>query len=102
MGDSSEKSQNGKTDTDELIEVLAEQAHESWRGWMKWLRSRSVYYMDSGMISFEAKHIYRWEQQEGAGYYDLPAEQRASDRKEALEIIQALERAGYAIVKTES
>ena len=57
---------------DELIEQLADQEHERWSGWMRYLFDHWTEENDS-----------RWKQQMITPYAELPEHSKESDRKEA-------------------
>ena len=67
-------------------EPLAHYAHEAWRGWMSYLFEKSVQ-NDDGSVTIPAGLVKRWRRQVNTLYFDLPDEEKESDRKEADKII---------------
>ena len=57
---------------DKLIEELADQEHERWSGWMRYLFDH-----------FTDENFSRWKQQMITPYAELPEHSKESDRKEA-------------------
>jgi len=73
----------------EKIEVLSNYAHSAWSGWMKYLFSKSTQNTD-GSVTIPKESIDRWTRQMNTAYKDLPESEKASDRKEASEILSVL------------
>lgn len=67
-------------------EELAEYAHESWSGWMKYLFKKSIKNND-GTITIPKWAVNRWERQVTTPYAQLPEEEKESDRNEAEKIL---------------
>lgn len=78
---------------DELREELAEFAHETWSGWMKYLFGKSRTY-PGGSVLIPADLVDRWKRQMVTAYKDLPEEQKESDRVEADKILTIIKRIG--------
>jgi len=72
-----------------LIETLAEQAHESWSGWMRYLFTNSIQ-NDDGSITIPEHLVKRWKRQMYTRYNDLPENEKYSDRNEANKIIDKI------------
>lgn len=71
------------------IEVLAAYAHNAWSGWMVYLFGKSKKNED-GTVTIPMWAVERWERQASSKYNQLPEEEKASDRKEAKEILCTL------------
>lgn len=88
-------------DEDALREALAEYAHESWAGWMKYLFERGQF--EGRMVPFGAGEKYvqvwtmpawaveRWTRQMNTPYSDLPESEKNSDRDEADKMLAIME-----------
>lgn len=68
--------------SNELREALAAYAHEAWSGWMNYLLSKSTVNED-GSWTVPAASAERWHRQMSTPYHLLPEGEKASDRKEA-------------------
>lgn len=75
---------NGMSDT--ARETLAEYAHDAWSGWMKYLFEKSTKNAD-GTVTIPQWAVERWERQMNTPYSELPETEKASDRKEADEML---------------
>lgn len=74
---------------DEAREKMAAHMHSAWSGWMIYLFSRCTMNEDgTATIPFWA--VQRWKRQMNTAYDDLPEEEKESDRKEADELLGAL------------
>lgn len=91
---------NGAQDSGdtELIEKLADYAHEAWSGWMKYMFDKGAINGFWQMSEAEAigwtmpKELYqRWLRQSLTPYADLPESEKESDRKEARAILAIIE-----------
>lgn len=72
------------------IEALADYAHASWSGWMKYLFSKSIPTAD-GSVVIPKELVARWERQMNTPYQSLPENEKKSDRDEAEKILSTLE-----------
>lgn len=73
----------------ESIERLANYAHVSWAGWMKYLFKNSQIQSDGSVII--PKHLVdRWARQIQTPYIDLPENEKNSDRNEAKQMLRHL------------
>ena len=79
--------------TQEAIERLANCAHIQWSKWMKYLFSRSEEKPD-GSVLIPRELVIRWKRQLSTDYINLPENEKASDRKEALSMLNHLHQ-GY-------
>ncbi len=70
-------------------EGLAEYAHKSWTGWMEYLFDKSVANND-GTVTIPAWAVSRWKRQIETPYADLSAEEKASDRSEADQMLMVI------------
>lgn len=66
-------------------ESLAENAHESWSGWIKWMLPR-IFANDADVW------LARWKRQMNTPYDQLSEEEKESDRIEADKILEILRR----------
>ena len=73
----------------EKREILADLAHERWSHWMAYLFRNSVK-TRSGVVVIPSSKVERWERQARTKYFDLPENEKESDRREADRIIKAL------------
>ena len=74
------------SETDDYREQFAEYAHDAWAGWMSYLFSKSTKNED-GTVTIPAWAVERWTRQMNTQYWDLPEEEKNSDREEADKII---------------
>jgi superfamily I DNA and RNA helicase len=72
-----------------MIEHLAAHAHNQWSGWMRYLFSKCEL-NDDGSATIPAESVKRWQRQMETDYIDLPEDEKESDRKEAREMIDAV------------
>ncbi len=74
-------------------ERLAEYAHRAWSGWMKYMFDKSIPYKpgnvqaEEGALIIPKWAVERWTRQMNTKYEDLPESEKASDRKEADEML---------------
>ena len=76
---------------DEIVEKLAEYAHEAWSGWMRYLFERSTE-NDDGTVTIPRWAAERWRRQMNTPYAELPENERESDRVEARRIMKIIRR----------
>ncbi len=74
----------------ELIEQLANLAHQQWSGWMEYLFSKCTQNID-GSATIPKWAVERWRRQAETKYIDLPEEEKESDREEAKKVLHELE-----------
>ena len=67
----------------DLIDRLAELAHEQWSDWMQYLFAQAQANPD-GSVTIPADRVARWRRQSTTAFEDLPAAEQLSDAKEAL------------------
>ena len=70
-------------------EKLAAYAHSAWAGWMNYLFKKSTL-NDDGTVTIPAWAVKRWKRQAATPYDELPETEKASDRKEAGEMLQIM------------
>lgn len=70
-----------------LIDALADYAHEAWAGWMKYLFSKSIRNED-GSVTIPRELVSRWERQINTSYWDLPENEQESDKAEARKMLE--------------
>ena len=76
--------------SENVRELLAAYAHESWSGWMKYLFGKSID-LSSGAVVIPGKLVKRWKRQIGTPYAELPEGEKESDRKEADRMLAILD-----------
>ena len=67
-------------------EKLAEYAHDAWSGWMNYMFSKSDLNND-GTVTIPKSLVERWKRQMKTDYRELPDTEKASDLKEADEML---------------
>lgn len=72
-----------------LREALADYAHKAWSNWMFYLFSRSQGNAD-GSVTIPADLVERWKRQVVTPYDMLPENEKASDRKQADQIVDTI------------
>lgn len=72
-------------------ELLADYAHASWAGWMRYLFDVSGDFNEDGSFTIEPQYVERWTRQMNTPYTDLPEEEKRSDREEADKIMALLD-----------
>lgn len=78
---------------DTLREKLAEAAHDSWCGWMKYLFCKTLEVGD-GCEEIQRIEVDRWKRQMDTPYADLSEREKESDRAEADKVLAILREAG--------
>lgn len=71
------------------LEILADQQHEIWSHWMKYLFSVSSI-NDSGECIIPANLTKRWHEQADKPYSHLSEKEKESDREQAIKILKCL------------
>ncbi len=74
----------------ELREQLAALAHERWTEWMKYLFEKSLD-SENGSIEIPSLFVARWKRQMSTSFFDLPENEKESDRAEADKILQVIQ-----------
>lgn len=72
---------------DALREELADYAHRAWAKWMRYLFSRGDRHFN-GSVTLPVTQVSRWQRQMNTSYGYLPEDEKASDRKEADEMLE--------------
>ncbi len=72
---------------EELMEELAEYAHEAWSGWMKYMFKKG-FLLSDGSVKIPADSANRWRRQFQTEYVDLPESEKESDRDEARKMLK--------------
>ena len=70
-----------------IREEVATLAHEQWSGWMIFLFAKSEHRPD-GSVVIPSDLVKRWERQMNTDYFNLPENEKDSDRVEADKFIQ--------------
>ncbi len=73
----------------QIIESLADYAHASWAGWMRYLFKNSIS-NGTGSVTIPVELVQRWKRQLSTLYGDLPETEKESDRDEAREILSII------------
>jgi len=79
----------------ELVENLADYAHDSWSGWMRYLFSKSKDQED-GTVVIPRELVERWSRQVVTRYAGLPESEKKSDRAEAAKMLEVIDKARSA------
>ena len=74
-------------------EELADYAHRAWSGWMKYMftKGTNLDTKEGQAYIIQASLVERWTRQMNTDYKDLPESEKASDRKEADEMLKIME-----------
>jgi len=80
--------QPSELDQPNIIESLADYAHEAWSGWMRYLFEKSSEV--EGHIIIHPYEVSRWKRQAATPYSELPEEEKESDRIEARKILATI------------
>ena len=75
--------------TEIVRENLAKYAHNAWSGWMRYLFEKSIFNND-GTVTIPKWAVSRWQRQANTLYAQLPENEKQSDRAEANNILDAL------------
>ena len=70
----------------EVVEELAEYAHEAWSGWMDYMFEKGTKNED-GTIIIPKWAVERWSRQAATKYADLSEEEKENDREEAIKML---------------
>ena len=73
----------------EIIEKLADYEHDRWSRWQKHLFSKCINNND-GSMTIPKEFVDRWTRQINTNYIDLSEQEKDSDRKEAIRIIECI------------
>ena len=76
---------------DSVVESLAEYAHDSWCGWMRYMFSKG-HRNESGAWAINEGSVERWTRQMRTAYADLSDDEKVSDKEQAAKILQVLMR----------
>jgi hypothetical protein len=71
------------------LEKVAEVQHAIWAHWMTYLFSVSIDNGD-GSFTIPAEKVERWKRQMSTPYYDLPEEEKVSDREQSRKVVESL------------
>ena len=78
---------------DILLEIVANQVHEQWSGWMRYLFSQTVHVMkddESVDVVIPPEFYNRWKRQMITAYGNLSEKEKNSDRELAQIIINLI------------
>lgn len=81
-----------------LVEILANVEHERWSKWQEYLHSKLRYseYEENGKTVacyiMDAGDYEHWQRQIDTPYSELSENEKDSDRKEAIETIEAIQK----------
>ena len=97
IGDVPENKVKDSKDNNNLVrEQLANYAHESWSGWMKYMFGKSIPYKpekiqaEEGALIIPKWAVDRWTYQMNRVYNELPEDMKETDRKEADKILEII------------
>ncbi len=76
-------------DGKEIIELLADYEHDRWSRWQKYLFSKCIFKEDGSLI-IPREFVDRWTRQMNTNYDSLSNEEKVSDRKEAIKILNLI------------
>ncbi len=79
-----------KMDSESLREIIANECHQQWIGWMLHLFSK-CHATDTGELTIPATKVKRWREQMYTPYTYLPEEEKVSGRGQADRIINRME-----------
>ena len=74
------------SEQDELVEALAEYAHNAWSGWMRYMFSKSNMNAD-GSVTIPVGYVANLRRLMHAAYDDMPKTSQESDRVEARKML---------------
>ena len=80
--------------TNDILEQLANYAHEAWSGWMKYMFEKSIPYIpekiqaEEGALIIPKWAVDKWTYQMNTPYSELPEDMQESDRHEADKILK--------------
>lgn len=74
---------------DDIVEKLSNYEHDRWSRWQKYLFSKCKINND-GSLTIPKEFVYRWTRQMNTKYDDLLEEEKNSDRKETIRILECL------------
>ena len=78
------------TESDELIEKLADLEHDRWSRWQQYLHSQCTKNKD-GSLTIPKEKVDRWERQIATPYSELSEKEKDSDREEAMKTMELLD-----------
>lgn len=73
----------------EFIELLSDYEHDRWSRWQKYLFSKCIPNEDGSLI-IPQEFVDRWSRQMNTDYNNLSNEEKESDRKEAIKILNII------------
>ena len=76
------------------IEIVADMVHRIWGEWMDYMFGKCEARPD-GSMTIPAEYVLRWKRQMQARYYDLPEEEKKSDREVANKYIKLFHEMNY-------
>ncbi len=76
-------------ENDNIVEKLSNYEHDRWSRWQKHLFSKCKINSD-GSLTIPKEFVDRWTRQMNTTYDDLLEEEKNSDRKEAIRILECL------------
>ena len=74
-----------------MLEKLADQQHEIWSHWMKYLFEISTQNED-GSVTISAEKVERWKRQMNTEYANLSTKEQKSDIDQAIKVAATLRR----------
>lgn len=74
----------------DIEEVIADQQHQIWAHWMRYLFSVCIE-EDDGCMTIPSVFVERWKRQCATDYADLSEKEKESDRDQARKVLAALQ-----------
>ena len=75
----------------DMIEILADFEHDRWSRWQKHVFNKCIVNSD-GTLTIPKEFVDRWTRQINTNYNDLSEEEKDSDRREAIRILECINR----------
>lgn len=74
-----------------LIQMLADYEHDRWARWQRYLFDKCIK-NDDGSLTIPKEFVDRWNRQIYTNYYELSDEEKESDKKEAVKILDIIKK----------
>lgn len=81
-----------KSAKERLREMLAEQVHVSWSGWVRYQLVTKGIQNEDGSVTVPKEFVERWTRQMKTTHDQLPEEEKSPDRTEADSYISVIEK----------
>jgi len=80
-----------KENNDNIIDKLASYEHNRWSRWQKYLFTKCIINKD-GSYTIPKEFVDRWTRQMNTRYIDLSEQEKDSDKKEAIRILNCIKK----------